>query len=117
MTRRPPRSTLFPYTTLFRSRQICKGVCAELLGATFAHDLDEVARHRDSMPAGAWGQHSDRPCVNCLLRANHHQKENDSESVAEISTGRLCVCWRADRARATDRKSTRLNSCHLGISH
>src|SRR5438552_6701216 len=29
MIRRPPRSTLFPYTTLFRSCQICKGVgCA-----------------------------------------------------------------------------------------
>src|SRR2546429_9288351 len=28
MIRRPPRSTLFPYTTLFRSRRLCrKGVC------------------------------------------------------------------------------------------
>jgi len=25
MIRRPPRSTLFPYTTLFRSAEICKG--------------------------------------------------------------------------------------------
>src|SRR3984885_15685987 len=25
MIRRPPRSTLFPYTTLFRSRQCCRG--------------------------------------------------------------------------------------------
>src|SRR2546430_11950391 len=25
MIRRPPRSTLFPYTTLFRSRAICRG--------------------------------------------------------------------------------------------
>src|SRR5256885_11220202 len=28
MIRRPPRSTLFPYTTLFRSRNV-KGTCAE----------------------------------------------------------------------------------------
>src|SRR2546430_3128781 len=34
MIRRPPRSTLFPYTTLFRSRtgcrtgRLCEGVCA-----------------------------------------------------------------------------------------
>src|SRR3712207_7526204 len=34
MIRRPPRSTLFPYTTLFRSDQ---GVVAALVGA----DLDE----------------------------------------------------------------------------
>src|SRR5690242_21542899 len=25
MIRRPPRSTLFPYTTLFRSRRVCHG--------------------------------------------------------------------------------------------
>src|ERR1041384_6799766 len=27
MTRRPPRSTLFPYTTLFRSASYCSGSC------------------------------------------------------------------------------------------
>src|SRR2546430_7103230 len=31
MIRRPPRSTLFPYTTLFRSRA-CRGMCLELMG-------------------------------------------------------------------------------------
>src|SRR5256885_4095662 len=35
MIRRPPRSTLFPYTTLFRSRQV-------------VHALD----HRDHLPVG-----------------------------------------------------------------
>src|ERR1039458_7048961 len=57
MIRRPPRSTLFPYTTLFRS-------------------------HR---PAGL---------------ADHR--------------GRAGGHW---RAAETDRKSTRLNSSHLGISY
>src|SRR2546430_8832907 len=34
MIRRPPRSTLFPYTTLFRSRYLCGGGChAEVLQA------------------------------------------------------------------------------------
>src|SRR5260221_3476255 len=32
MIRRPPRSTLFPYTTLFRS----KGHCPKLFGSSFA---------------------------------------------------------------------------------
>src|SRR5256885_12098795 len=31
MIRRPPRSTLFPYTTLFRSRCICTGSAAKAL--------------------------------------------------------------------------------------
>src|SRR2546422_4486064 len=30
MIRRPPRSTLFPYTTLFRSRHGLQSLCAEL---------------------------------------------------------------------------------------
>src|SRR5687767_15203725 len=30
MIRRPPRSTLFPYTTLFRSTRNCRATCAPL---------------------------------------------------------------------------------------
>src|SRR2546430_12020410 len=30
MIRRPPRSTLFPYTTLFRSRSVKSGVCSSV---------------------------------------------------------------------------------------
>src|SRR2546422_10358359 len=37
MIRRPPRSTLFPYTTLFRSQPVVR-VLAEALG----HDLEEL---------------------------------------------------------------------------
>src|SRR2546422_8204309 len=32
MIRRPPRSTLFPYTTLFRSLNLVEGLAAEVLG-------------------------------------------------------------------------------------
>src|SRR2546430_17047169 len=31
MIRRPPRSTLFPYTTLFRSRRGCPNHCADIV--------------------------------------------------------------------------------------
>src|SRR2546426_7665800 len=40
MIRRPPRSTLFPYTTLFRSSF---GVNAEVLSSDFSTGLDLVA--------------------------------------------------------------------------
>src|SRR5258708_12845438 len=46
MIRRPPRSTLFPYTTLFRSRRpfhsgrCCTG-CAPVAGDTGAHSRSE----------------------------------------------------------------------------
>src|SRR5258705_9804346 len=66
MIRRPPRSTLFPYTTLFRS-----------LGS-----LDYVARE--------------------VVKAEEVVDYTRRDNVAE---------------RLADRKSTRLNSSHLGISY
>src|SRR5256885_11649475 len=49
MIRRPPRSTLFPYTTLFRSeRQVAEGV-----GPYVAPDLFDAVRGGDELrPAG-----------------------------------------------------------------
>src|SRR3712207_8685241 len=40
MIRRPPRSTLFPYTTLFRSYQVFVGVVALLFGYINARQRD-----------------------------------------------------------------------------
>src|SRR5256885_10959679 len=44
MIRRPPRSTLFPYTTLFRS----------------AHGWPALRLHRDRLPAGPQPDHDQR---------------------------------------------------------
>src|SRR2546422_7377721 len=44
MIRRPPRSTLFPYTTLFRSREaaeLCRQLDLNFLGYVEGHDLFE----------------------------------------------------------------------------
>src|SRR6266478_10159597 len=55
MIRRPPRSTLFPYTTLFRSRDVDGIVIGEGLGprvvAALLTMLAENARFRD-LPVG-----------------------------------------------------------------
>src|SRR5262245_65355824 len=79
MIRRPPTSTLFPYTTLFRSVQ--------------------ARGHPRARPQGE--QHAARHAV-----------------AADRGEGRRA---RSSRARASeaagDRKSTRLNSSHLGISY
>src|SRR3712207_7063978 len=52
MIRRPPRSTLFPYTTLFRSDVV--GLGGDLLGELRTEVLERVvelhlARHRDAV--------------------------------------------------------------------
>src|SRR5436853_6042717 len=69
MIRRPPRSTLFPYTTLFRSI----------------------------------GQEHFRPGDNLI-----------PAPVVQFQADRLHIRKRGERQ---DRKSTRLNSSHLGISY
>src|SRR3712207_8547529 len=54
MIRRPPRSTLFPYTTLFRSRHRCRG-------------RFPAARSRDA--SGALSAARDRPTILVTVQA------------------------------------------------
>src|SRR3712207_7428635 len=94
MIRRPPRSTLFPYTTLFRSPREAHATRRELLGDV-AGDVD--AHHVEGDPGGARAVER-RQAVAHLLEAG-------AEAVAE----QLHV--------VADRKSTRLNSSHANISY
>src|SRR5258705_1431264 len=86
MIRRPPRSTLFPSTTLFRSGKL---IHEEVSGPAGSR---QDAIHPDHAGAIA----DARPPVVCLDRAPRRG-------------GRL--------PERGDRKSTRLNSSHLGISY
>src|SRR2546429_4890793 len=92
MIRRPPRSTLFPYTTLFRSKH-CGPDGPRKPGRT-----DEVQRHRPVRPEGAGPRRS-------------RGLGEEQELLAEWQT----VPGRTGRCR--DRKSTRLNSSHGYISY
>src|SRR3712207_7336408 len=88
MIRRPPRSTLFPYTTLFRS----------------VHDV--IAVDQDGDPALA-GQLVDLVAV---APADRHALLGVLDPGAAQPARDLA-------ARAEDRKSTRLNSSHANISY
>src|SRR5256885_5218817 len=87
MIRRPPRSTLFPYTTLFRSGD--PAVTHERFGEG---QLASQIEH--NVPAQ---EHGLRVAIAL------HDTDRHTEQVA-----RFC---------AKDRKSTRLNSSHLVISY
>src|SRR3712207_8260427 len=89
MIRRPPRSTLFPYTTLFRSR-----VSDHELAVRLSYFL------WSSMPDDELSALADR-------------KELSDPAVLEAQVRRMLA---DPRARA-DRKSTRLNSSHANISY
>src|SRR5687768_18204408 len=88
MIRRPPRSTLFPYTTLFRSRR------------------DEGADRRLLAVAGAVDGRGDR--VGQALPQPARRRVHDRDPPGLRGRGFRC---------RVDRKSTRLNSSHGYISY
>src|SRR3712207_8023945 len=76
MIRRPPRSTLFPYTTLFRSR-----------GAVVGHGEDDVHR------AGARGHHAARRhCEPSLRLVEVLDLERSEEHTSELQSRQYLVC-------------------------
>src|SRR3712207_9276565 len=100
MIRRPPRSTLFPYTTLFRSTR------------------------------GPWLRQHDPdllPNGNILLFDNQgHVGPGGITRVMEFDPGTQQIVWAyagtaeqpfESEVRSSDRKSTRLNSSHANISY
>src|SRR5690348_17421329 len=88
MIRRPPRSTLFPYTTLFRSR------CTRIGGLENHRPLEEADR---------------REVLETFERYA-------SQGLRVLAVARRRLPEGAD-APARDRKSTRLNSSHPSISY
>src|SRR3712207_7173075 len=92
MIRRPPRSTLFPYTTLFRSAARAAGFSPVKLNAVAMRDVndDEIV---DLVRFAVDGGYEMRFIEQMPLDAGH--------------------TWE----RTRDRKSTRLNSSHANISY
>src|SRR5256885_2900712 len=88
MIRRPPRSTLFPYTTLFRS-QAAALAKKDLASADFYYGKDRVQGGNFNRTSKTW-----------KTDADFGKESNDAERWID-----------------TDRKSTRLNSSHLVISY
>src|SRR3712207_7462478 len=97
MIRRPPRSTLFPYTTLFRSGGGGRGV-----------PMDD---HADDQPAAGHAGGG----VELPVRV-HDRVERVPLRAAVPRRGPSAV-GRVVGAVAADRKSTRLNSSHANISY
>src|SRR3712207_7781393 len=88
MIRRPPRSTLFPYTTLFRSSALMLASCRNGAGNVVS-------------PAGN-GADSGRQYRYATLIPDSKNLNADYRRIA---------------VDASDRKSTRLNSSHANISY
>src|SRR3712207_8554220 len=88
MIRRPPRSTLFPYTTLFRS------------------DIEQVVNACD---AGREGE---------LIFSYIYEKAGGKKPVRRLWLSSMTTAAiRSAFEQLRDRKSTRLNSSHANISY
>src|SRR2546430_6829010 len=74
MIRRPPRSTLFPYTTLFRSCNNFAKECSSerrLVGAQFCPDLTSGVKQQDRKSTRLNSSHSQISyAVFCLKKKN-----------------------------------------------
>src|SRR5439155_25134213 len=97
LLRRQPRSTLFPYTTLFRSKKIVAGISDEQV-----LKLEQAAIRIPSttFEEGALADHL----------ANRMSDIGLDVEMMEVTH------W-AKPGKTTDRKSTRLNSSHVAISY
>src|SRR3712207_7324442 len=88
MIRRPPRSTLFPYTTLFRSPKAAPALA-------LISPLSVREESSRTPPSDA---------------ATKSRNSGDGRSGRDLNSGWYCEATK-------DRKSTRLNSSHANISY
>src|SRR3712207_7094545 len=87
MIRRPPRSTLFPYTTLFRS--------------------EGAPERAEEPPWSTWHPTTENPTAEIAQYVSERYRHEGGKQLVAV-TG---------RPLQLDRKSTRLNSSHANISY
>src|SRR3712207_8068357 len=99
MIRRPPRSTLFPYTTLFRSslpaHPARRGARSAARGRARGAGRDEARRHRPRRRA------RDRPT------GARGERERSEEHTSELQSRQYLVC----RLLLEKKKNTRFLFC------
>src|SRR3712207_9052990 len=100
MIRRPPRSTLFPYTTLFRS-----GAGREPGDVRLAGGAGALGSARGSGARAGGARRMSGPRRITLF--SHSRTDDTGPAVERLITA----------AAEADRKSTRLNSSHANISY
>src|SRR3712207_8760092 len=95
MIRRPPRSTLFPYTTLFRSKVI-------YTRGTIIVEAEKIGKQA--------------LFTNQIMTSKMTESGDSGSLLVDEELNALGLCMSSNN-QTTDRKSTRLNSSHANISY
>src|SRR5258707_9817621 len=84
MIRRPPRSTLFPYTTLFRSEgqpnvlRLMVGEAAERVVPGYDQEITVIEANLDDMNPQIYGYFQEKALASGALRSEEHTSELQS---------------------------------------
>src|SRR5256885_10178687 len=98
MIRRPPRSTLFPYTTLFRSAE---GLANSVQSEAGSQGLDAAAA-KHALP---------------VVNSEWFARGDSLPGLGAAPEFMQAIFSAQEKSPPQDRKSTRLNSSHLVISY
>src|SRR3546814_8618631 len=105
MIRRPPRSTrtdtLFPYTTLFRSRTMVDSVDPDhaAAAARFRQLWSAYEENRDLMLMGAYVAGSDPILDEAIRRHPDRSEEHTSELQSLMRISYAVFCWKKKRKK------------------
>src|SRR3712207_8518416 len=86
MIRRPPRSTLFPYTTLFRSDAELRAA-AEPAGDQGQHDVLQEETHLEELARLGVGRQMEDHLDGCAV-----EPERSEEHTSELQSRQYLVC-------------------------
>src|SRR3712207_8683542 len=86
MIRRPPRSTLFPYTTLFRSRH-----CQDRVRSQSRFGRRSVEVNEDPVELGVIGEGAPDQCLRDLF-VNVRDRLRSEEHTSELQSRQYLVC-------------------------
>src|SRR3712207_8009531 len=87
MIRRPPRSTLFPYTTLFRSAHGCRPVLRAR-----PDRLAAPAGKRRRLAGTAWSARPSSPCPFLCRSVSAWCETRSEEHTSELQSRQYLVC-------------------------
>src|SRR2546425_876103 len=103
MIRRPPRSTLFPYTTLFRSQAISAG--ADQVTGGYLNDVSARVRQRQLLLAVGiegrksvvWGKRVDLGGGRVIKKKDFRQRQRDLSIGLSVESNLIPLCGGIDR--------------------